>query len=101
MANLFVTEFGRPKLQEGLADIGAWGPPLRTQVKAFTTSAAIDNAIGSDCYMIRVYVDGDAHIEFGSAPTATTGSMPIAADLPEYFAVNPSDSLKVAAIAQV
>lgn len=70
-----------------------------TQKKAFTgTSAAIDNPISGDCNVVRLLATTDCHVAFGTAPTATTSSMPLTANIPEIVAVVPGS--KVAAIQQ-
>lgn len=73
--------------------------PKTTQSVAYTaTAGTISNAVGSKTTVVRVYCTTDAHIAIGTSPTADTDDMPIAADQPEYFKVNPSD--KVSAVQQ-
>ena len=67
-----------------------------TQVKAYTTSAAIDNAVGAQTRMVRVVVTSAAHIAIGTSPTATTSDPYMPANVPEVFLINPGE--KVAAV---
>lgn len=67
-----------------------------TQVKAYTTSAAIDNAVGSQTRVVRVVTTTAAHIAFGAAPTATTSDVYMPAGVAEYFAITPGE--KIAAV---
>jgi hypothetical protein len=66
------------------------------QVKAFTTTAAIDNAIGAGTWKVRVVVTAAAYIKIGVSPTATTSDVYMPADSPEYFSIRPGE--KVAAV---
>lgn len=71
--------------------------PTTNQVKAYTSSsAAIDNAVGSQTRYVRIYCTTAAHVAIGASPTATTSSMPVAAGVAEIFKINPGE--KVAAI---
>jgi len=70
--------------------------PVSTQTKAYTgTSAAIDSDVGN-ASAVRIICSTDAFVEFGVSPTATASSMPVFANTPETFLVNPGE--KVAAI---
>lgn len=67
------------------------------QVKAYTTSAEIDNAIGTGVNKVRVVVTTAAYIKIGKTPvTATTSDVYMPADSPEYFTIRPGE--KVAAV---
>jgi hypothetical protein len=46
--------------------------------------------------VVRVVASVDCHVEFGSNPTASTSSMLLPANTPEYFACRPTDKLAVA-----
>jgi len=67
-----------------------------SQVKAYTTTAAIDNAIGSGTNKVRVVVTTAAYIKIGESPTATTSDVYMPADSPEYFTISAGE--KVAAV---
>lgn len=70
-----------------------------TQSVAFTgTAGTISTAIGQGVYHVRVMVTGDAHIQIGASPTATTSHLPIAANSAEIMMINPGE--KVSAIQQ-
>lgn len=77
-----------------------WGDPWKpgaTQTKAYTgTAGTIDNAISAGITVVRVWLTTAGYIAIGSAPTATTGDIPMPANVPEYFVV-PQGS-KVSAI---
>lgn len=74
--------------------------PGTVQKKAYTgTAGVIDDAVGENTTVVRVYCTTDAHILIGSSPTATANHTPIAADSPEYFRVAPGVD-KVSAIQQ-
>lgn len=75
---------------------GPYKPGL-TQVKAYTgTAAAIDNAIGEGTNVVRIWLSTAGYIAFGTAPTATTSSIPMPANTVEYFLISPGH--KVSAI---
>ncbi len=64
------------------------------QVKAFTTTATIDNAVGAGTQKVRVVVTAAAYIKIGKAPiTATTSDPYMPADSPEYFTIRPGESV--------
>jgi hypothetical protein len=66
------------------------------QSKAYTgTAAAIDNPVGSN--VVRVIATTACYIAIGSAPTATTSSVYVAANTVEYFKVEDGTS-KISAI---
>jgi hypothetical protein len=67
-----------------------------SQVKAYTTTAAIDNPIGSGVNKVRVVVTSAAYIKIGQSPTATNSDVYMPADSPEYFTIRPGE--KVAAV---
>lgn len=66
------------------------------QVKAFTTSAAIDNVIGSDTRFVEVWVTAAAYVRVGVSPTAVIGDRFLAANVPIIMPCAPGD--KVAAV---
>jgi hypothetical protein len=64
------------------------------QVKAYTTTAAIDNAISTGVYKVRVVVTSAAYIKIGKPPlTATTADVYLPADSPEYFTIRPGETV--------
>ena len=56
------------------------------QVVAYTGTAGASSAIGADIRVVRLVATSACHVAFGS--TATTSSMYLAANVPEYFRVN-------------
>lgn len=66
------------------------------QSVAFTgTAGTITNGVGTGVLKVRVYVTSAAYIYIG-ARAATTGDVPMAAGVPEYFTISPGE--KVSAI---
>ena len=67
-----------------------------TQTVSYTgTAGTISNAVNSS--IVRVVCTTAAYVAIGSAPTADTGDMYVAADQPEYFRVVPGSD-KVSAV---
>ena len=91
MAALYVTEYAWTP-QRGL--FGMKMPPIAEQKVSYTTTTA-SSAFNSLTTMVRVTADADAHLEFGSSPTATAANMLLPSGHVEYFEVTPGD--KVAA----
>ncbi len=63
------------------------------QVKAYTTTATIDNAVGAGVYKVRVVVTSAAYIKIGKDATATTSDVYMPADSPEYFTIRPGEKV--------
>jgi len=94
MSSLHITELSYvPEAPDGtplwIADMSQ---VLAQQVVTFTTSTA-SAAFNSNTRFIRVYSDAKVFLDFGAAPVATNEKIPVAADAPEYFAVNPGSKL--------
>jgi plastocyanin len=53
------------------------------------SSAANSSAFASETREVRIVCTVDAYVEFGSSPTATSGSLIVPAYTPEYFRVAP------------
>lgn len=99
-SKLYVTEFRRVA-GIGNAPTGVTLRPLRTQVVDYSGgTAATAAAVGTDCEIVRVFTDTICSVEVGTAPTATTSSMPMAAESDWWFAVEGSEkgTIKVAAV---
>lgn len=63
-------------------------------VSCSSTSSQFTNAVNTG--FVRVFADVDIVVEFGDSPTAILGtSIPIAAKIPEYFAIEPGDKVAV------
>lgn len=80
--------------------MATYGTPMRpgaSQTVAYTgTHGVVATAFGSQTRVVRVYTTTAGFVAFGSAPTATTADIPMAANVPEYFIVSPNS--KVSAI---
>jgi len=77
--------------------IGGPYKPGITQTKAYTgTAGVIDNAIGAGTNVVRVWLSTAGFVAFGTAPIATTSDIPMPANTPEYFLIQPGH--KVSAI---
>lgn len=61
--------------------------PGTTQTRTSTSSSAQSSAIGAGTTIVRLVCTEDCHVAFGSNPTATTSSMYLPANTPEYFGV--------------
>ena len=70
-------------------------PSVTTQTVSFTTATA-SAAFSANTRLVRVSSDGECHLSFGAAPTATTSHLQMQADSPEYFVVTPGQ--KVSAV---
>ena len=53
------------------------------------SSAANSSAVASETREVRIVCTVDAYVEFGSSPTAASGSLIVPAYTPEYFRVAP------------
>jgi hypothetical protein len=99
MTTLYITEF-RLLSKDGASDVvpAAMQPALANQTRSLSTSSAQSTAFNTQTAMVRLQTDVDCFVLFGTDPTATTSSMPLAANTPEYFGVPKGMSFKVAAI---
>lgn len=90
MANLYITEFvaipkDGPYGTSTPMPVGAT-PAIAEQKVAFTTTTQ-SAAFNAATRYVRVISDTNCHLAFGANPTATTSSMRVVADVPEYFGV--------------
>jgi hypothetical protein len=72
--------------------------PGTTTKTAYTGTAAASAAVGAGVSIVRVVCTTNACIAFGTAPTATTSDIYMAAGVPEYFAIPEGSSYKVSAV---
>ena len=95
MATLYIAEFSYVGSLEGnpLASV-AKAPPFVEQTVAIGVVAS-SNAFHPGVSVVRVHADAICSIKFGSAPTATTANMRLAANQTEYFQVSPGDKVSV------
>ena len=101
MATLYVTEFSDVLKGIGagqnVGQIALAPGPVASQKFTISGTTAQSAAFNSATRFVRLQTDTACYVIFGSSPTALTAqSMPLAANAPEYFAVNGGD--KVAAI---
>lgn len=95
MSTLYVSEYvSLAQAQTGIAMCGQ-EPCLVDQAVTFTTTTA-SSAFNAQTKFVRVTSDADCHIEFGTAPEATTSNKKMVAGQAEYFGV--SGGHKVAAV---
>ncbi len=88
MATLYITEYETlAPIDHGIfAQCGYEDGGVTEQTVTYTTSTA-STAFQDETRFVRVVADALAHVEFGSAPTATISNKPIQANVPEYFGV--------------
>lgn len=95
MAVLYISEFAN------MAGVGsrpvnvAPMPPLVEQTVAIGAGSVQSNAFSATTQIIRVCADAVCSIVIGANPTATATTMRLAANVPEYFAVQPGQKLAV------
>jgi hypothetical protein len=71
-------------------------PPLRTQADLdLSTGVKSSAAIGSDTKYVRIVAEVRAAVKIGG--TAVTTDMPLMANIPEYFGVQPGAVISVIA----
>lgn len=63
--------------------------PGTVQNLATSGSSSQSSAVGATTTIIRISVNADTYVAFGSSPTATSGSMIMPAGAIEFFAVTP------------
>ncbi len=96
MSTMNVREYERLAV-EGSSQFAPAGaePAVAGENVSYTTTTA-GTAFTSTTRFVRVYVDADSYIDFGSAPTAAAGGCFLPAGSVEYFGVQPGH--KVAAV---
>ena len=99
MSSLWITEYANLALDSrGNVIVGGEEPALTTQVVSFGASTA-SSAFQKATRYLTLYSDAACHIEFGTAPTATTSSKPLQANYPVPVGVkNSAGTLKLAVI---
>lgn len=96
MATLYVTEFAQSVAMNGsqVGQVRAL-PPLAEQTVAIGAGSVQSNAFNAATNCIRVISDAVCSVEVGANPTAIATTMRLAANVPEYFAVNPGQKIAV------
>lgn len=94
MANGYITEFASmikapsgDAVQAGSLDNATVQAPV-----SFTTTTQ-SAAFAATTRFVRVQADAACFIAYGSNPTATASGIPLAADMPEYFAVSSGNKI--------
>lgn len=72
-------------------------PQIATQNLSISASSAQSSALNADTAVVRLQSDTDCYVEVGTNPTATTSSLKLIANAPEYFGVARGASFKIAA----
>lgn len=99
MAVLYVTEFSRTgRGGDGLPVQAADQPVVVEQTVAIGGASASSSAFNALTKLVRIHTDAICSIVFGTAPTATTSKMRLAAGQTEYFSVPLNGGYKVAVI---
>ena len=93
MANLYIAEY-QDLARDGSGDNVPVppSPPIVEQKIAYTTAAA-SAAFNNKTKYIGVIADAKAHLEFGSAPTATADNGYIPADVMMFYGVTKGDKV--------
>ncbi len=92
MATLYITEFSALYAKSNQTGQMAICPPVAQQTVAIGVEAK-SSAFNAATNLIRVHTDAICSITIGTAPTATTSMMRMAASQTEYFAVAAGDKL--------
>ena len=99
MANLYITEFRR-LAEDGRGRTIPVGelPPVTGQRVVFTTTT-LSVVLAKATRFVRVIADADAFLAVGGAGTVATAlsSLKIEADVAEYFGVDGTKELQIAA----
>lgn len=87
MATLYIAEFS--KLYTNPNGVGQMGecPPLAEQTVSIGGSSTASAAFNAATSVIRIHTDAICSLAFGSAPTASSVTMRLAANQTEYFGV--------------
>lgn len=98
MGIAYITEF------ENLENVGgsigqiAAQPPIAEQTVSYTTHTE-SSALNANTKYVRVHTDSICSVSFGTAPSATTSKMRMAANQTEYFKVPKNFSYKLSFVA--
>lgn len=89
MATIHVTEFSDLSFdsRNNVVPVGNLSNVIGTTSVIYTT--ATQHTLDKRTRFVRLKPDADAYVAEGENPTATADSMPIEADVAEYFGVQP------------
>lgn len=96
MAKVYVSEYARGTLTSGSFMPSAEEPALASYVLD-TAGTHLSATFNADTRFVRVHTDGIISYKFGTAPTATTSDMRMAANQTEYFGVVKGHKIDVVA----
>jgi hypothetical protein len=95
MSKLYVTEYATLAQANGIGQ-AAQAPALAVQVLDFSSAHKESAAFNAKTTFVRLHTDAVCCIQFGTAPTAVSGTdARMAADQTEYFGVPVGQSYKV------
>lgn len=97
-SRLFVTEYDQSAVAQGWPVLIAQEIGHDQAVVDFSGGAAQSAAFKTGTMMVRLVADSQCSILFGTNPTATTANKLLPALVPEYFAVEAGQNLKVSAV---
>jgi hypothetical protein len=90
-ATLYITEFGGYQ-PNGLP--AAFAPEVTHQTVTVSGSSTQSSAFNASTQLVRLFADAAMCVQIGGAsPTATSSSLPMAANQVEYFLVRAGDKL--------
>ena len=89
MASVYISEY---------ADVrgnAAYEPSTALQKLTSAATSSQSAAFDANTNWVRVHTDGVVSIKFGTNPTATTGSLRLAAGQTEYFCIVPGHKVAI------
>lgn len=92
---LYISEYSSPGTTRGLVVEVAQETSKDSVTADFTSAAVQSNAFAAGTNIVRLWCNVQCSVAFGTNPTATASSKPMAALTPEYFAVPAGQSFKV------
>ncbi|TIU71776.1 MAG: hypothetical protein E5V64_06485 [Mesorhizobium sp.] len=99
MANVFITEYCKLGMdQQGKMVLAGFEPAVAEQVIANPVASTQSSALNALTTFVMVHVDAAAHVKFGANPTAVTTAGHMSAGETRFYAVQPGQSIKIAAI---
>lgn len=99
MATLYITEFvAQGRDGAGYVAPAPLVPPVAEQTVAIGGTSTASSAFNARTAVVRILSDSICSIAWGTAPTATTTTARVPADVPMDFMVPVGQSFKVAVI---
>lgn len=95
MATMWITEFNNAGQDKDGQNIPVPSePPVASSTVTFTTATA-SSAFNASTRFIRMIADANCHVAFGTAPTATSASEFLVANIEYYRAVESGHKVSV------